>query len=103
MGLIDFPNPVSWYTGAKQAGLQRDEIDAFVSMAYSSWLSFTWRSGMSRLAIWTGEGPALKDAATAGFLSLEALQKKGFLTLAVPLDMLEKANIERFQVSHKEK
>src|SRR6267378_2942724 len=103
MGLIDFPNPVSWYTGAKQAGLERDEINAFVSMAYSAWLSFTWRSGNARWAIWSGEGKAMQDAATAGFLSLQALQKKGFLTLAVPSDMLEAANLSKFITQEKTK
>ncbi len=103
MNLLSFPDPIAWYSGMKQAGLQRDEINAFVSMLYSAQVSFLWRSGKARWAIWSGEGSAMQDAATAMFLSLQALEKKDFLTLAVPADMLEKANIERFQVSSKTK
>lgn len=96
MNLLQFPDPVAWYSGAKQAGLERDEINAFVSMLYSAQISFLWRSGKARWAVWAGEGQAIQDAATAMFLSLEALQKKGFLTLAVPSDMLEAANLSKF-------
>ena len=103
MNLLSFPDPISWYTGARQAGLERDEINAFVSMLYSAQVSFIWRSGSSRWATWTGEGKALQDAATAMYLSLEALEKKNFLTLAVPLDLLAAENISRFQVSYKTK
>lgn len=103
MNLLSFPDPIAWYSGMKQAGLERDEINAFVSMLYSAQVSFLWRQGSARWALWAGEGRAMQDAATAMFLSLQALEKKGFLTLAVPLEMLEKANIERFQVSFKTK
>ena len=103
MALLEFPNPVSWYSGAKQAGLERDEINAFVSMVYSAWLSFMWRSGSARWALWSGEGKAMQDAATAAYLSLEALQKKGFITLTVPSEMLEAPNVSRFQTSFKTK
>lgn len=103
LNLINFPDPIAWYTGAKQAGLERDEINAFVSMAYSAWLSFTWRSGTARWVTWAGEGKALQDAATAAYLSLESLQKKNFITLAVPSDLLDAANVSRFQVSFKTK
>lgn len=97
MNLISFPDPIAWYQGAKQAGLERDEINAFVSMAYSAWLSFTWRSGTARWAVWTGEGKAMQDGATAAFLSLRALEKKNFLTLSLPSDMLAAENLSRFQ------
>lgn len=97
MGLLEFPNPVSWYESGKNAGLQRDEINALVSAAYSSWITFTWRSGNSKWAAWLGEGKALQDAATAMFLSLRELQKKNFLTLTVPTDMLEADNLSKFE------
>lgn len=96
MALLEFPNPVSWFEGAKNSELKRDEINAFVSMLYSAQISFLWRSGKAKWAIWAGEGQALQDAATVMFLSLEALQKKGFLTLTVPSDMLEAANLSKF-------
>ena len=99
MGLLEFPNPVSWYEGARNAGLERDELNAFVSMAYSAQISFLWRSGSSKWAQWIGEGKALQDAATAMYLSLQALQKKGFLTLTVPSDLLSADNLSKFQTS----
>ena len=88
MNLVDF-NPVSWYEAGKNSGLERDEINAFVSMFYSAQISFLWRSGSSK---W-----ALQDAATAMYLSLSALAKKGFLTLTVPQDLLEADNLSKFQ------
>lgn len=103
MSLLEFPNPVGWFESAKNAGLQRDEINAFVSMLYSSQISFLWRSGESKWAQWVGEGKAMQDAATAMYLSLENLQKGGFLTLTVPKDLLEADNLSRFQTSSKEK
>ncbi len=35
MNLLQFPDPVAWYQGAKNAGLEREEVNAFVSAAYS--------------------------------------------------------------------
>jgi hypothetical protein len=43
----------------------------------------------------------MQDAATAAYLSLEALEAKNFLTLTVPTDMLDAANVSRFQTSFK--
>jgi len=97
MGLLEFPNPVGWYEGAKNANLQRDEINAFVSMAYSAQISFLWRSGASKWAQWIGEGKALQDAATAMYLTLSQLESARFLTLSVPKDLLEPDNLARFQ------
>jgi len=101
MSLLEFPNPVAWLEGAKNASLERDEINAIASVVYSAQITFLWRSGSSKLAQWFGEGQALKDAATAMYLSLENLQKKGFLTLTVPKDLLEADNTSRFQTSSK--
>lgn len=103
MPLLNFPDPVSWYEGAKTSGMERDELNAFVSMAYSAQISFLWRSGSAKWAQWIGEGKALQDAATAMYLSLQALEKKHFLTLTVPQDMLAADNLSRFQTSFKEK
>jgi hypothetical protein len=97
MGMIEFPNPVGWYESAKNANLEREEVNAFVSMLYSAQISFLWRSGSSKWAQFVGEGQALKDAATAMYLSLENLQKKNFLTLTVPQDLLDADNLNRFQ------
>jgi hypothetical protein len=97
MSLLEFPNPVGWYESGKNAGLERDEVNAFVSMLYSAQISFLWRSGASKWAQYIGEGKALQDAATAIYLSLHALESKKFLTLAVPSDMLEPSNLSRFQ------
>jgi hypothetical protein len=103
MGLLEFPNPVGWYESAKTAGLEREEINAFVSMLYSAQIAFLWRSGSSKWAQWIGEGKALQDAATAMYLSLEALQKKGFLTLTVPSDLRDADNLSKFVTEYKAK
>lgn len=97
MSLLNFPDPVSWYEGAKNAGLEREEVNAFVSMLYSAQISFLWRSGSSKWAQFIGEGKALQGAATAMYLSLESLQKKQFLSLTVPSDLLEASNLSQFQ------
>lgn len=102
-GLIDFPDPASWYEGAKNSGMERDEVNAFVSMLYSAQISLLWRSGSAKWATFTGEGQALKDAATAMYLTLQDLEKKNFLTLTVPKDLLDPDNLSRFQTSQKEK
>lgn len=94
MSLLDFPNPIAWYEGAKNAGLQRQEIDAFVSALYSAQITFLWQSGKKS---WWGEGKAMQDAATAQYLTLTRLETKGFLTLTVPKDLLDPDNLARFQ------
>ncbi len=103
MGLIDFPDPVGMFEGAKNANLERDEINALVSCAYSAWISAMWRSGSAKWADWTGEGQAMKDAATAMYLSLQQLEKKNFLTLTIPKDLLDPNNLARFQTEEKTK
>lgn len=103
MGLIDFPDPVSMFEGAKNAGLEREAVNAFVSATYSAWISAMWRSGSAKWVMVTGEGQALKDAATAMYLSLSGLEKKGFLRLTVPEDMLAADNLSRFQTEEKMK
>ena len=74
-----------------------------VSAAYSAWISAMWRSGSAKWVVITGEGQALKDAATAVYLSLRDLERKGFLTLTVPQDMLAADNLSRFQTESVEK
>ena len=94
---------MAWYESARNAGLERDEVNAFVSMLYSAQIAFLWRSGSSKFAQYIGEGKALQDAATAMYLSLQALQKKNFLTLSLPTDMLEAANLSKFTTETKTK
>lgn len=97
MGLIDFPDPVGMFEGAKNANLERQEINALASMVYSAQITFLWRSGSSKWAQWTGEGKALQDGATAMYLTLTQLETKNFLTLTVPSDLLDPNNLARFQ------
>lgn len=97
MGLIDFPDPVSMFEGAKTANLERQVVNSVMSAMYSSWICFVWRSGSAKWANWTGEGQAMKDAATAMYLSLRELESKNFLSLTVPEDMLDPNNISKFQ------
>jgi hypothetical protein len=103
MGLIDFPDPVAMFEGGKTAGLEREVINSVVSAAYSAWITAMWRSGSAKWVSFSGEGPALKDAATAVYLSLANLEAKGFLSLTVPTDMLTADNLSRFQTEEKTK
>jgi hypothetical protein len=103
MGLVDFPDPIGMFEGAKTAGLEREIVNSAVSAAYSAWITGMWRSGDSKWASFSGEGQALKDAATAVYLSLETLQAKGFLSLTVPSDLLSANNLSRFQTQEKTK
>ena len=103
MGLIDFPDPVSMFEGAKTANLERQVVNSVMSAMYSSWISFVWRSGSAKWADWTGEGQAMKDAATAMYLSLRELEAKNFLSLTVPADMLKPENISKFQTEEMKK
>ena len=106
MGLFTIPDPVSMFESAKNAGLEREIAQAFVSASLSASITAMWTSGASKWADWTGEGQALKDAATAMYLSLEQQllkQKPGFLVLTVPQDLLAANNLSRFQTESKEK
>jgi hypothetical protein len=101
MGLIDFPDPVAMFEGGKTAGLEREIVNSLVSAAYSAWITAMWRSGAAKWALWAGEGQAMKDAATATYLSLRELEQKNFLTLTVPSDLLAPDNLSRFQTEQK--
>jgi hypothetical protein len=93
MGLLDFPNPASWVTSIKDDDQKRATINAVTSAAYSAWIAFLWRSGQRNLF---GFGPALADAAVSTYLSLHVLQKKGFLALSLPQDMLKADVLAKF-------
>jgi hypothetical protein len=101
MGLIDFPDPIGMFEGAKNAGLEREAANSLVSAAYSAWISAMWRSGTAKWVSFAGEGQAFKDAATSVYLSLSRLEAKNFLTLTVPTDMLDADNLSRFQTEEK--
>lgn len=103
MPLLEFPNPAGWYEAVKNAGLERDSANAFISAIFSAQITFLWRSGSSKWAQWLGEGKALQDAATAMYLSLQQLEKKNFLTLTVPKDVFADDNLSRFLTISKEK
>ncbi len=103
MGLFQIPDPISMYESAKNAGLERDAASAFVSASLSAAIAGMWGSGSAKWANWTGEAQALKDAATAMYLTLERELKPGFLVLTVPQDMLAADNLSRFQTVLQEK
>lgn len=103
MDLLSFPDPVAMFEGGKTAGLERQIINAFVSAAYSAWITAMWRSGSAKWALWAGEGQAMKDAATAMYLSLTSLEAKNFLSLTVPQDLLAADNLSKFQTQEKTK
>lgn len=94
MGIFDAPDPISWYEGAKNSGLERKEIDAFVSSQYSGLISFMWRLGARNLL---GLGPALRDYATSVYLTLQKKETKNFLTLTVHKELLDPNNLSQFQ------
>lgn len=101
--MLDIPDPVSMFESAKNAGLEREEVNALVSCFYSAAIAFLWASGSAKWALWAGEGQAMKDQATVTYLSLHALQAKKFLTLTVPKDLLSADNLSRFQTEQLEK
>ena len=103
MGLIDFPDPISMFEGAATAKLERDAANALISSTYSAWISSMWRSGDAKWAQFTGEGQALKDAATAMYLSLSNLETKNFLSLTVPQDLKDADNLSKFITEYKTK
>lgn len=100
--MFDIPDPVSMYESAKNAGLEREIADAMVSSTLSAAITGMWRSGTAKWADWTGEGPALKDAATVMYLTLKNQPKTQFLVLTVPQDLLNPDNLSRFQTEFKE-
>lgn len=91
------------FEGAQNAKLEREVVNSIISGAYSAWISAMWRSGEAKWVQITGEGQALKDAATAMYLSLRDLEQKNFLTLTVPKDLLDADNLSRFQTERQEK
>jgi len=97
MALLEFPNPGEIYNSFKSGALDRDSLNALLSAMYSSYISGLWAEGSSKWAIWTGAGQGMKDMATATYLSMEPLQKKGFLCLTVPQELLDPNNLARFQ------
>lgn len=106
MGLITLPDPVSMYEGAKNAGLEREEVNAFVSTMYSGWVAFLWRAGNSKWIQVLGLGQALQDLATSMYLTLEReleSAKNVRLVLTLPKDLLDPDNLSKFQTSFKEK
>lgn len=102
MALLEFPNPIGWFEGVKDEDQKRDLINAAASALYSAWITFMWTSGKaaSRWKLFSSEGPALQATATSMFLSLQELQKRGFLTLTVPKELLEANNLAAFQTQY---
>ena len=91
------------FESAKNAGLEREIAAAMVSATVSATIAGMWRSGSAKWADWTGEGQALKDAATVMYLTLGNQQKPGLLVLTVPKDLLDPNNLSRFQTQEKTK
>ena len=103
MALFQIPDPVSMFESAKNAGLEREIANALVSATLSAAITGMWRSGSAKWADWTGEGQALKDAATVMYLSLREQEKTNFLVLTVPQDLLNADNLARFQTEEVKK
>jgi hypothetical protein len=103
MGLVDFPDPGAIFNSFKMGSIERDTLNAVLSAMYSGYISALWSEGASKWAIWSGAGQGLKDSATATYISLQQLEKKGFLTLTVPKALLDPANLNNFQTSQQTK
>lgn len=101
MDLIGF-NPVSWFESAKSANMGREEVNALVSAAYSTILTFMWEQGAA-MPFWKAEGKALQRAAVAQYLTLNSLESRNFLTLTLPKDMLNPDILSQFQTESKSK
>ena len=97
MGIIDFPDPGAIFNSFKTGAMEREAFNAILSAMYSSYISGLWAEGCGKWAVWSGAGQGLKDAATATYLSLRELERKGFLTLTIPSDILKPENLSRFQ------
>lgn len=95
MGVIDFPDPVSWYESAKNAGMEREAASAVLSAVYSFWITGMWSLGQKKYFSF------LADAATSMYLSLDVLEKKELLALSIPTAMLEAKNLSRFTTVQK--
>lgn len=104
MGLFNIPDPLSMYESAVTSKLERTEAVALISATISATISGMWRSGSAKWADWTGEGQALKDAATVMYLTYQQALIGGTpLTLTVPKDLLDPNNLARFQTEQKAK
>lgn len=103
MGLVDFPDPGAIFNSFKNGSMERETFNSLLSAMYSSYISAMWAEGAGKWAILSGAGQGLKDAATATYISLRALEKKGFLVLTVPKDLLDPNNLARFQTEEKTK
>lgn len=109
--MFDLPglDPVSMFESAKNAGLEREVAEVFVSAVVSATISGLWRNGSAKWAIWTGEGQAMKDAASAAYLtfshnlSSKQKTKMDWLVLTVPKDLIEANNLADFETEFKEK
>jgi hypothetical protein len=103
MDFLNLPDPVSMLEAAANGKLEREIVNSIASAAYSAWISAMWRSGSAKWALFAGEGQALKDAATAVYLSLRDLEQKNFLVLTVPKDLTDPDNLNRFITQEKKK
>lgn len=97
MGLIDFPNPADWVNSAKDGNLEREAANTVLSGVYSFWIAGMWTLGQRKYLSFVADG------ATAMYLSLSDLQKKGLLALTVPTAMLDPKNLSRFTIIEKTK
>lgn len=98
MGLLDFPNPIAWITGAKDDDQKRALINATMSALYSAQITLLWETGKAAKNKWWGsEGPALQATAASIYLTLSVLEKKGLITLTVPKDLLDPNVLSQFQ------
>jgi hypothetical protein len=91
--LFDIPD---FFSDALLSKLEKDVVNVLLSTFLSQEIATLWRSGDAKWAAFTGEGRALKDAATVAYLSLNGLAQKG-IVLTVPKDLLDADNLAKFE------
>ena len=84
--------------GVANGKLEREIGNALASAAATIAITHLWYQGAA-LKWWQSEGEAFKNDAVALYRTLSALEKKGFLTITAPQEMLADVNrMAKFQI-----
>jgi|SRR5690242_13122180 len=89
-----FTGPVDAVLNIGDDKLKQEAIKSVLSAGYSASITMMFETGRKKL--W-GEGRALQQTARSLYLSLQPLEAKGLLALAVPKDLLDADELASFQ------
>lgn len=91
-------NPADIITGignliqqAATGKLEREIANALASSLATLLITHLWYQG-DAMKWWQSEGEAFKNDAVAAYLTLSALENKGFLTITAPVELLADVN-----------